>query len=145
MSIGFDILKSTITYDEDGLPVHDISAARLDHISIVDSGAFEESCCWVAGADHMSRRIRNASLRWRLGVIARDQKRAEDRAMVARYLAAKAAPAPRGPRGKPQAETIPPMPEAMRRAVSMGFSFDAYSVCRRAPQVDKCRQLWHFR
>jgi hypothetical protein len=70
----------------------------------------------------MLPRIRNASLRWRLGVIARDQKRAEDRAL-ARVLAAKAdAPAARGPRGKPEL-TIPPMPTAMRRAVSMGIFF----------------------
>jgi HK97 family phage prohead protease len=91
MSIGLEILKSAIFHDEAGQPCHDISRVEIDHVTICDAGAFEDACCWVAGmpADRMSPRIRNASLRWRLGVIARDQKRAEDRAMVARWNAAK--------------------------------------------------------
>jgi hypothetical protein len=54
-------------------------------------------------AENMPPKIASASRRWYLGRIHRDQKRASNQAMLARYLAAKAAaPAPRGPRGEPE-------------------------------------------
>jgi phage head maturation protease len=101
MSIAFDVLESTISFS-DGLPITEVALAGLDHVTICDEGAFQGACCWLSDmpADRMPPRIKSASLHWRLGVIARDQKRAEDRALAARVLAAKAAPAPRGPRGK---------------------------------------------
>jgi phage head maturation protease len=97
MSIGLTIRESVVSYDEDGLPIHDVSRAEIDHVSIVEAGAFEGACCWVAGADRMPREVRAASIHWHFGRIARDRKRGADRAL-ARYLVAKSATAAtRGP------------------------------------------------
>jgi hypothetical protein len=72
--------------------------------------------------DLMPPRIRNASLRWRLGKIAHEEKRAADRALVARWNAAKAAPAPRGPRGKAEPILIQGMdPKAYARSIGVRF------------------------
>jgi phage head maturation protease len=140
MSIGLTIKKSTIFHDETGQPCHDVSRAEIDHISVVEAAAFPGACCWLSDmpADRMSPRIRNASLRWRLGKIAHEEKRARERAMLARSremearaFLAKAAPVRRGARGKPLM-TIPPMPTAMRRAVSMGISPRMPTAMRRA-------------
>jgi len=40
MSIGLTIRESVVSYDEDGLPIHDVSRAEIDHVSIVEAGAF---------------------------------------------------------------------------------------------------------
>jgi HK97 family phage prohead protease len=104
MSFGLIEVKANYFRDEDGVLCREVTRCDLDHVSIVatDTGAYASACCWVAGmpSDLMPPRIRNASLRWRLGKIARDQKRAEDRALAARVLAAKTAPVRRGPVGK---------------------------------------------
>jgi hypothetical protein len=125
MSIGLTIRESVVSYDEDGLPIHDVSRAEIDHVSIVEAGAFEGAVCWSTGtpADRMPPQIRNASIKWHFGRIARDQKRADDRALAARVLAAQsAAPAPRGPRGKPEPILINGMdPKAY--ALSIGVRF----------------------
>jgi HK97 family phage prohead protease len=101
MSFGLINLESHYFRDEDAL-CRDITRCDLNHVSVVHQGAFESACCWLADmpAENMSPRIRNASLRWRLGKIAHEEKRAREREIVARYLAAKAAPSRRRPRGK---------------------------------------------
>jgi Caudovirus prohead serine protease len=101
MSIGLETLKARDFRSNDGVLRREVISAGVDHITLCHEGAV----CWRSDTpgDRMSPQIRNASLRWRLGKIARDQKRAEDRALVARWNAATAAaPAPRGPRGKPE-------------------------------------------
>jgi hypothetical protein len=82
MSIGLHILESVIFTDETGQRCHDVGRASIDHVSIVDDGAFPGACCWVAGVpgDRMSPWIRNAALRWRLGRLAHEEKLAADRA-----------------------------------------------------------------
>jgi len=127
MSFGLIEVKANYFRDEDGVLCREIRKCDADHISIVatDTGAYRSACCWLSDmpADRMSREIRAASISWHFGRIARDRKRAEDRALAARVLAAKAAPVARWPRGKPAPVTIPPMPIAMRRAVAMGIYF----------------------
>jgi hypothetical protein len=83
------------------------------------------ACCWIAGTpvDHMSPKIAAASWHWYLGRIHRDQRRASNRAMLARWNAAKAtAPAPRGPRGKPEPILINGM-DPKEYALSIGVRF----------------------
>jgi phage head maturation protease len=122
MSVGLETLKARDFRGNDGVLRREVISAGVDHITLCHEGAYRGAVCWRSDTpgDCMPPRIRNASLRWRLGVIDRDRKRAADRAMVARVLAAQAA-APRRPAYRPEPVTIPPMPEAMRRALAMGI------------------------
>jgi HK97 family phage prohead protease len=125
MSFGLINLDSHYFRDEDGVLCREITRCDLDHVSVVAAGAFPSACCWLSDmpADHMSPKIAAASRRWFLGRIHRDQKRASNQAMLARYRAAKAAaPPPRGPRGRAEPILINGMdPKAY--ALSIGVRF----------------------
>jgi hypothetical protein len=69
MSFGLITIRSNYFRDADVGLCREITKCDLDHVSIVDAGAFPSSCCWLSDmpSDLMPPRIRNASLRWRLG------------------------------------------------------------------------------
>jgi phage head maturation protease len=131
-SIGASVELAEVAwhYDEHS-QVEIVTSALVTGIALVESPVFPQARAWPDGDvpnDPQARALHSY-------FAARNRREPKP------LLAAKAA-APRRPAYRPEPMTIPPMPTAMRRAVSMGISFDAYSLCRRAPQVDKCRQLF---
>jgi phage head maturation protease len=139
-SIGLTVLKSAIGYDGDGVPIHDVTRAEIDHVTICDCGAFAGACCWVSGTpvDRMHPDIAAASRRWHLGRIAHDQKQADNRKMLAQYFAKTdashqaAAPqtAVRRRPGQMLIQGMQPMDFGVRR----GCFARRFRVCRRAPK-----------
>ena len=121
MSFGLIPLQVNYLRNEDGCRCREVTRCDVDHISIVECGAYSSSCCWLSDmpADRMSPKIAAASRHWYLGRIHHDQKKASNRAMLARYLAAKAAPA----RRRPGPMVIPEMPAAMIAARRLGICF----------------------
>jgi HK97 family phage prohead protease len=89
MSFGLTDVEAEYSRDETGCLCRSVVRCDLDHVSIVEAGAYPSACCWVAGtpADRMSPKIAAASRRWYLGRIAHVKKQAEDRKMVANFLA----------------------------------------------------------
>jgi len=122
MSFGLINLRSLYFRDEEGVLCRDISRCDLEHVSIVDRGAFPSACCWLSETptDFMSPKIAAASRHWFLGRIHRDQRRASNAAMLARYRAEKAAPARRRPAWRATPVAIPGLAEAAEAARRVG-------------------------
>jgi phage head maturation protease len=116
MSIGLETLKARDFRGDDGVLRREVTSADVDHVTLCHEGAYRGAVCWRSDTpgDRMPPQIRTASLRWRLGAIARDQKRAEDCALTAKVA--------RRP-GKPEPMVIPEMPEAMKAARLFGLCF----------------------
>jgi HK97 family phage prohead protease len=76
MSFGLINLQSHYFRDEDGL-CREVTRCDLDHVSIVEGGAYKSACCWFSGtpADRMTPEVAAASRRWQLGRIAHAIKR----------------------------------------------------------------------
>ena len=74
MSIGFQILASERLSFVNGPPVHIVSKAALNHISICDSGAFPSACCWLGSlpASDMPPDLQAIARRWRMGRAAHE-------------------------------------------------------------------------
>jgi phage head maturation protease len=89
MSFGLTDVEAEYSRDETGCLCRLVTRCDADHISIVEAGAYRSACCWVASTprEHLTASQRAAAIRWGLGVIARDRKQADDRKMVANFLA----------------------------------------------------------
>jgi phage head maturation protease len=75
MSIGLLIKASTAFRDGDGVPCDDVSRADIDHISVVDTGAFPGACCQIAGTppERMMPEQAAANRHWYFGEIDRER------------------------------------------------------------------------
>jgi phage head maturation protease len=124
VSIGLKVQEQSITIDAEGHRLHEVTRASIDHIALTgaDAAAYAGACCWIADmpTGRMQPHIKAASRRWSLGRIGHEQKKSENRAMLARYYAKADAGQRRSTgRWKPEPVYIPPMPEAMRTAMMM--------------------------
>jgi HK97 family phage prohead protease len=93
-SVGYSILASTTTTEHlDGFPRHVVSHAEIDHLTIIDAGAWAGARCWLASAppEGMTPDIAAAARRWHLGKIAHAKQRDADRDLVRRWDAGKIA------------------------------------------------------
>jgi hypothetical protein len=125
VSIGLKVQEQSITIDAEGHRLHEVTRASIDHIALTgaDAAAYAGACCWIADtpAERMPPRIRAASRHWHFGRIGHEQKKSENRAMLALYNAKADAGQRRSTgRWKPEPIFVPEMPEGMKNAMRMG-------------------------
>lgn len=88
MSIGLEI-KDSARVSGDDMPLHIVSRAEIDHITVCDIGAFKSARCWLNSmpVEQMQPDLAAVARRWRIGRAAHEQQQRCKRQPAARAAA----------------------------------------------------------